>query len=323
MQVLITHGSVARTRVLHFRRWQLAAAALGLAAGMLLIAGAGYHFLFLQAARERWPVVSQMVRWVVSEDIARQERFMRENLDAMAQKVGEMQARLISLQMAGERVAGMAGVQPEELLPPAPAASAGAGGPYRPAAGEPSLDGLAVALDELEDLATLNADLFTLAETRLFERRLQSLMVPSSRPLDGPVGSGFGFRSDPFNGRRALHTGLDFPAPLGSPIHAAAGGVVVSTATHPDYGQMLVIDHGNGLTTRYAHASRIRVAPGDLVRREQHVADVGSTGRSTGPHLHFEVLVEGVPQNPAKFLLGRVPGAGAAARQMAAGRVIN
>jgi murein DD-endopeptidase MepM/ murein hydrolase activator NlpD len=97
---------------------------------------------------------------------------------------------------------------------------------------------------------------------------------------------------------------LDFPAAIGTPIVAAAGGVVLTAQAHPQYGQMVEVDHRNGLVTRYAHTSRMLVKPGDLVKRGQTIAEVGSTGRSTGPHLHFEVLVEGVQQNPAKFLAG-------------------
>jgi murein DD-endopeptidase MepM/ murein hydrolase activator NlpD len=119
------------------------------------------------------------------------------------------------------------------------------------------------------------------------------------------VGSGFGFRTDPITGRGALHMGLDFPADTGTPIMAAAGGVVINAETHAAYGQTVDIDHGNGLVTRYAHASKLLVKRGDLVKRGQTVANVGNTGRSTGPHLHFEVLVDGVPQNPARFLAGR------------------
>ena len=124
-----------------------------------------------------------------------------------------------------------------------------------------------------------------------------------SKPVvTGHLGSAFGWRIDPFTGRSALHTGLDFQAEPGSSILAAAGGVVVTQETHPAYGQMVEIDHGNDLITRYAHASRVWVKKGDLVKRGQKVADVGTTGRSTGPHLHFEVLVQGVPQDPQKFL---------------------
>ncbi|MBI3156763.1 MAG: M23 family metallopeptidase [Burkholderiales bacterium] len=218
---------------------------------------------------------------------------------------------------AGSRAAGAARAAAGPVAP-APGAQ---GGPFRsmapavaPAA---TLGGLDQALVRLDERAALSADIFTYVESRLLQGRLQSLLVPSIAPVETSVGSGFGFRIDPFNGRQALHAGLDYPAPEGAPVAAAAGGVVASTDTHPEYGLLLVIDHGNGLATRYAHTSRILVAPGDIVRREQVVAEVGNTGRSTGPHLHFEVLVDGVPQNPARFL------ARGAAPRAAQARVIN
>ena len=116
------------------------------------------------------------------------------------------------------------------------------------------------------------------------------------------LGSSFGWRIDPVNGHSALHTGLDFPASNGTPILSAAGGVVVVQEYHSAYGNMVEIDHGNDLITRYAHASKVLVKKGDLVKRGQKIAEVGSTGRSTGSHLHFEVLVQGVFQDPQKFL---------------------
>jgi len=170
----------------------------------------------------------------------------------------------------------------------------------------------------LGDAAGEQSDVLTLTESRLLESRLKTLMIPSSRPIDVAVGSGFGFRADPFTGRGALHTGLDFPSPVGTEIHAAAGGVVRTAEMHPEYGLMLEIDHGNGLMTRYGHTSKILVKVGDLVKRGQVVADVGTTGRSTGPHLHFEVLVDGIPQDPQRFLAG--PGAHGSVVQTAAGQ---
>ena len=161
----------------------------------------------------------------------------------------------------------------------------------------------------MNTLGDRNADVLTLIESRLFEKRLEALMIPSSAPIEGPVGSGFGFRTDPFTHAPALHTGLDFAADVGTPINAAAGGMVLSAGPHPQYGLLVELDHGNGLVTRYAHTSKMLVRQGDLVKRGQPIAEVGTTGRSTGPHLHFEVLVEGVQQDPAKFLagLGKAP----------------
>ncbi len=163
---------------------------------------------------------------------------------------------------------------------------------------------LQTTLDDLEKLTGRHTDVMTVMESRLFDQHIRSKMIPTQQPLKGgQLGSSFGWRLDPFTGRSALHTGLDFQADHGEPILAAAGGVVVTQEYHPAYGNMVEIDHGNHLVTRYAHASRTWVKTGDLVRRGQKIAEVGTTGRSTGPHLHFEVMVQGIPQDPQKFLM--------------------
>ncbi len=320
MQILITHGSLARTRVLRFNRWQLGVALFGLIVVLMLLSGTIYNLVFLKAAREGWPVVSQLVRLVVRDEFAQRDRFMRENLDAMAQKVGEVQAKLIKLEAMGERVSSAVGVKPDEIKPIINvAARGGQGGPFVPfsANASVSLEQLQATISALDIEAEQRIDLFTLLESRLLESRLQALMVPNSRPVDGLVGSGFGFRADPFSGRAALHTGLDFPSEVGTPVHAAAGGVVLLTEYHPEYGKMVELDHGNGLVTRYAHNSKVLVKAGDLIKRGQVISEVGTSGRSTGAHLHFEVLVDGVPQDPAKFLAG---GGGAAVASGKTGR---
>jgi murein DD-endopeptidase MepM/ murein hydrolase activator NlpD len=302
MQILITHGRLARVRCLQLSVPQLVLAAAGLALALMLGSGAIYHFVFLKAVDEGWPLVSQVVRLVVRDEQLERDRFLRENLDAMAVKVGEMQAQVVRLQAVSERVARAAGLKPEELKA-LQAASAGAGGPYVPLDGR-TLDGVNAALDALLADSERSGDLYTLAESRLAEQRMATLLVPSIAPVDGPVGSGFGVRQDPLTGRAALHTGLDFPADIGTPIVAAAGGVVIAAERDAAYGLAVQVDHGNGLVTRYAHTSKSLVKAGDLVRRGQPIAEVGNSGRSTGPHLHFEVLLDGAPQNPARFLAG-------------------
>ena len=278
MQILITHSSLAHSRVLNFNPLQLVAGLAVLVALLMLLSGAIYHFVFLTAAREGWPVVSQLVKLVARDETAQRERFLRENLDAMAKKVGEMQAKLLKLEAMGDRVSGLAGVKPEEfrplLRPAATGASAavptrapraspgGQGGPFVPGLGvfeREALDGLNNHVGSLDERTDQTTDLFTLIESRLLEGRLAQLMVPSTTPVNGPVGSGFGFRNDPFSGRPALHTGLDFPADIGTPVQSAAGGVVVSVEPHPAYGNVVEIDHGNGLLTRYAHLSKLLV----------------------------------------------------------------
>lgn len=303
MQIMITHGGMSRTRVVHVSATKVVLSLFALVVATLALSGAVYHYFFLKAAREGWPVVSQLVKLVVHDESAQRDKVMRENLDAMAQKVGDMQARMIKIEAMGDRVSGMAGLKPEDLSGLTRPKGGGSGGPFVPMS-HPALAELNGALEALAQAAGEQSDLLTLTESRLLESRLKTLMIPSSRPIDVPVGSGFGFRADPFTGRGALHTGLDFPSPVGTEIHAAAGGVVRVAEMHPEYGLMLEIDHGNGLITRYGHTSKILVKPGDLVKRGQVVADVGTTGRSTGPHLHFEVLVDGIPQDPQRFLAG-------------------
>ena len=314
MQVIITHGGTSRTRVLQLSRRRIGAALLALVAALMLASGAIYHFIFLKAAREGWPIVSALVKLVVRDEIAQRDRFMRDNLDAMAQRVGEMQAKLIRLEAVGERVSGMAGVKVNDFKPLSQTAAGGRGGPFVPfapfvpfvSAEQPSLDELSSWMTRLDETTEQHMDLFTLVESRFLESRLKALMIPNSRPVDGPVGSGFGFRLDPISGRAALHSGLDFPGEVGTSIQAAAGGLVVSSEWHAAYGHVIEIDHGNGLVTRYAHCSKVLVEAGALVKRGQRIAEVGNSGRSTGPHLHFEVLLDGAPQDPARFLEGGV-----------------
>ncbi|MEY4752957.1 MAG: hypothetical protein RJA44_632 [Pseudomonadota bacterium] len=332
MDILITHGRMARTHSFHLETWQSVSMLMVLGLLLLALSGPLYRNVVQKVLPDSWleDSVSSLGGEGLRGDAAQRDRFMRENLDAMARKVGEMQARLVRLEAIGSRVSSLAGIKPEELramdaaLPasattrPAPAASAasapnrgaqaeavgGAGGPFIPA-DSPSMQQLTDLVSQMETEADHRSDVFMLVESRLLEHRLASLVVPSIAPVDGPVGSGFGFRIDPINGRAALHTGLDFPAHVGTTINSAAGGVVRGIENDPAYGLLLEIDHGNGLTTRYAHNSKVLVKPGDLVRRGQPVALVGNTGRSTGAHLHFEVLLDGVPQNPQRFLAAR------------------
>jgi murein DD-endopeptidase MepM/ murein hydrolase activator NlpD len=309
MQFIITDSWLARSRAIHLSGSKLVIALCTLSLLLMLMAAGMYHWVFLKGARERWPVVGTLVRFVVQDEFEQRDRFMRENLDAMARRLGEMQARMAQLEALGERVSGLAGVNPNDLkIAPARGGALVEGKPL-------TLEELQATLNDLEQLTGERTDLLTVMESRLFDQRVKRMMVPTQHPLNnGAAGSNFGWRIDPFTGRSALHTGLDFQADTGTPILAAAGGVVVAAETHFAYGNMVEVDHGNDLITRYAHASKLLVKKGDLVKRGQQVALVGSTGRSTGPHLHFEVLVQGVPQDPQKFL---VAGRNAPAQQVA------
>jgi murein DD-endopeptidase MepM/ murein hydrolase activator NlpD len=297
LHLIITDAWMAKSRAIHLNGTKLVLAGLTLSLGLMVVAAGLYHWVFLKGAREGWPVIGTLVKLVVKDEFEQRDRFMRENLDAMARKLGEMQAKLVQLESLGERVSGLAGVNPSEIKAP-------------PGRGGILVEGRSLTMQELQgtladldNLADQRTDLFTVVESRLFDLKIRKMMVPTQQPLvGGNLGSSFGWRIDPFTGRSALHTGLDFQADPGTSILAAAGGVVVTQEFHPAYGNMVEIDHGNDLITRYAHASKVLVKKGDLIKRGQKIAEVGTTGRSTGPHLHFEVLVQGVPQDPQKFL---------------------
>jgi murein DD-endopeptidase MepM/ murein hydrolase activator NlpD len=297
MQLIITDAWLAKSRAIHLSGTKLLLA-LVISSFVLVLASASlYHWVFLKGAREGWPIIGSLVKLVVKDEVAQQDRYMRENIEVMAKRLGEMQAKMIQLESLGERVSGLAGVNPADIkLKP------GQGGQLVTGR-DLSMDELKATLAELDQLANQRTDLMTLIESRLFEQKIRKMMVPTEAPVRGAnLGSVFGWRIDPITGRSALHTGLDFPAEPGTEISAAAGGVVVTQEYHSQYGNMVEVDHGNDLITRYAHASKVYVKKGDLIKRGQKIAEVGTTGRSTGPHLHFEVLVQGVPQDPQKFL---------------------
>lgn len=166
-----------------------------------------------------------------------------------------------------------------------------------------TLNEFAWQLDALSKHMENRSDYMGVLENRLFDAKVKKKLMPTVKPVDvNWNASSFGWRIDPITGQNALHEGVDFLVDTGTPIHAAADGLVVVAEFHPQYGYMVDIDHGNDFATRYAHASKLLVKAGDLVQRGGVIAESGSTGRSTGPHVHFEVRHKGVAQNPNRFL---------------------
>jgi murein DD-endopeptidase MepM/ murein hydrolase activator NlpD len=225
---------------------------------------------------------------------------LRQNIDALAKRLGAMQARMIQLDTLSERLAKLAGL------------------PYKPAVDVPAQGGALVdprslslkeftsALDDLSQVSDDRLALLSVLEDSLLQKQWATSLTPGRRPVDMlPIGSRFGRRIDPITGQLASHTGLDFPGPIGTPVKATAGGVVVTADWHAGYGRMVEVDHGNQVITRYAHLSGFKVKQGDLVRPGQVLGLMGSSGRSTGPHLHFEVWVNGAVRNPETYLANR------------------
>ena len=245
----------------------------------------------------RLPVVEKLLVSMQQQEMKKVESYVSNNLQLMATRLGELQAKVSQLDSLDERVSGLAGRKIETQTAVRP----GQGGPFLPV--PMAADELQREIDRLALAVESKTDELTLVESSLLEKRVSERLMPTVLPVKEAVfGSPFGLRSDPIAGLRSMHEGLDFSAETGTPVVVAADGVVLSTNFHSEYGKVIDVDHGDGLTSRYAHLSTVDVKPGMLVKRGEKIGAVGTSGRSTGPHLHFEVRMLGVAQNPARFL---------------------
>ena len=223
------------------------------------------------------------------------------NHDALAARLGQLSAHIIRLDALGQRLVGMAGLEDGEFNFGAEPAL---GGPeaIEHAASLQSGE-ITVLLDDLDHQIQDRSRQLDILEALMFNRRLSEAASIEGRPIRGGwMSSGFGYRTDPFTGKRSFHRGLDFVSPKGSDVLAVAAGVVTFSGKLANYGYMVEIDHGNGLVTRYGHNNENLVAVGDAVQKGEVIALVGSTGRSTAPHVHLEVYDNGRPVNPRQYL---------------------
>ena len=234
------------------------------------------------------------------------------HLDAYAKQIGELQARIMRLDAQNQRLAKLAGVKStaepiNERTPvnePAISAPLGQGGPL--VKDSPlSEEDLKATIEQMSADLDFRDEYQGKIEAKLLQKSVLREMLPNSSPVAAAYSSSsYGWRIDPLNGHRAFHEGLDFPASVGMPVYAAADGIVTTAVQTPDYGNLLKIDHGSGLETRYAHNSKLLVKSGDRVMKGQKIALIGSTGRSTGPHLHYEIRLNGNPLDPREYLRG-------------------
>ncbi|MDB5775894.1 MAG: peptidase [Herbaspirillum sp.] len=305
MQIILLHPRLSRVRSLTLNSRHVVLALLLLMVAVLAAAALVAYLFLRHAADSPSPMLHDVVESLMRQDDDRKEKYLKENLAVMAIKLGQMQAQLMRLDALGERVQSLSGVRPEEFnFKEPPGGQGGAIGSS--AATIPhalNMSQLQQSLDAFDVDIGRRADYMNVVETALMSDKIKAKLLPTNQPVNVRYNSSsFGWRLDPFTGGNAFHEGLDFPAPIGTPIYAAAAGVVVAAEFHYQYGNMLDIDHGNDIMTRYAHASKLYAKVGDIVKRGQHIADIGTTGRSTGPHLHFEVRIKGAAQDPRKFL---------------------
>ena len=294
MQIILVsrHLKAARTITIMPRHLL---AVLAVAAALVFSTSALFSWLSVHL---RLPMVENLLVSLYGQESRKTQDYVSNNLNLMAGRLGELQAKVLQLDQLGERLSLLAG---QRELVKTPQERPGQGGPFLPVAmtaGE-----LQAEIERLSLEVDRRADELAQLELRLLEKRVRDRLLPTTVPVkDAFLGSPFGHRADPVAGLRAMHEGIDFNAVPGTPVVAAAEGVVLSAVYHPEFGNVIDLDHGDGLVTRYAHLSRMDAQAGVLVRRGERIGAVGSTGRSTGPHLHFEVRMLGVAQNPAHFL---------------------
>ena len=305
MNIILVSEKLPKARTITLGWLHLAGAAVLMLTLVLTLAGALNYGILRFAAELNIPYVKDMLVSIHQRQQEKNQSYLQDNLNAMAVRLGQMQAQLLRLDTLGERLAKLAGFKPQDLMfNEAP----GRGGAISSVPSQNlslgdftrQVDLLTRQLEDRGDKLGLLESMFTLESAR-------KKLTPTKLPVEGGwYSSNYGWRIDPFTGQRAFHEGIDFMAEDGTPIYAAAAGVVVYSEFHPQYGNMIEIDHGNDLISRYAHASKRLVKVGDVVLRGSRIADVGKTGRATGSHLHFEVRQRGVARNPAQFL--QLPG---------------
>ena len=275
------------------------ATALALAAFLAgSISGSSHAQRMTAADLNQWSEELEQQRGEIVQARAAAEQ----QIAVLAARIGQLQARVIRLDALGKRLTEVADLDRGEFDFESPPAI---GGPEESVTGGdiPAVPTVDELLDSLS--ATLDDRSRQLAahETLILSRELASQIVPGGRPVEsGYISSFFGKRPDPFTGETAFHAGIDFAAAPGTRVLAAADGVVSFAGRDNGYGKLVEITHGNGYVTRYAHNSSLLVEPGQTVRRGDPLALMGSTGRSTGTHLHFEVLRDGRPVNPMSFV---------------------
>jgi hypothetical protein len=226
---------------------------------------------------------------------------LQERVDAMAMRLGQMNAHVIRLDALGKRLTEMADIDHREFdfdnAPPS-------GGPEGDTHGiGAQIPDLTAMLNSLESKVELRDAQLAALESVILARELSDKILPDGRPVRaGFISSYFGQRQDPFTGHQAFHKGLDFASKAGSDVVAVAAGIVTFAGQRAGYGSLVEVSHGNGYVTRYGHNEKTLVQVGQTVNRGETLALMGSTGRSTGPHVHFEVLRNGRQVNPLSFI---------------------
>jgi murein DD-endopeptidase MepM/ murein hydrolase activator NlpD len=303
MNVIFVGRKSGRVRQLDLRHPLIVGGALVL---VLVIVGGAFSIGMGLGSRNRTSnAIDQLGGW--SAELVRERgqiddvrRVLQEKVNALAMRVGQMNANVIRLDALGQRLTRMAKIDDGEFDFADPPALGGAD----TSDGQPAqIPDLTAMIDDLQTQLSSREQQLGVLENLILTRELNKQVYPEGRPVqDGFISSYFGRRTDPFSGYIAVHKGLDFAGPAGSAVSSVAAGLVTFAGERSGFGQMVEINHGNGLATRYCHNEKLLVKQGDMVSKGQEVALMGSTGHSTGPHLHFEVLKDGAQVDPLRFI---------------------
>ncbi|PIV82174.1 hypothetical protein COW53_00285 [bacterium CG17_big_fil_post_rev_8_21_14_2_50_64_8] len=287
----------APSRAFRVSRWAVLGVLGGLSVFFLLVVMTGFG---LSSGAYWWPG---------GGPLARQNLALERTLVTMESRVGDLRGQIDAVRTLQDRMASALDLPPleDETF----AAGVGGRGP------QPLLGTMGGNLEELPGGTGGDLDLM-LRQVRIQRQGYQAMLdtlavrqtvrdhIPSIGPTDiGWISSRFGFREDPFTGRQAFHKGLDFVVPVGTPVHVTADGIVTAVQQQRGYGRVVKVDHGNGLMTVYAHLDKAMVRKGDRVQRWEVIAKSGNTGRSSAPHIHYEVRQDSRPLNPAVYVLDR------------------
>lgn len=301
MNIILVSNSMAKPKTLPV--WFLVV----LVGFLLAITAAVTAVIFKPNKTASQPVVAVMT----PEQLEKSINSSQMHLDAYAKQIGELQARIVRLDEQNKRLVKLAGgkikgtkkqTDVAELEPLGEMPGVSLGGPLINPRPMTEAD-LQSAISKLMDAVENRDEYMGSVEADVLHSSVLKDMLPNSKPINAAYkSSSFGWRVDPFRGHRAFHEGLDFTARKGTPILAAADGIVTKAGRASAYGNLVKLDHGAGLETRYAHASKLLVESGERVLKGQVIALVGSTGRSTGPHLHYEIRLNGHALDPRKYL---------------------
>jgi murein DD-endopeptidase MepM/ murein hydrolase activator NlpD len=268
----------------------------------LVVTGSVYVGYTLNPGQDNQALIDEWQTDVHHQQV--QLEYIREeadaDIDALSSRIGLLQAHVMRLDALGRKLVKMARIDKSEFdFENTPAL----GGPETDSDKVVELDELSLAIDKLSLQLEDREDKLVVMENLVLNENLKKEVEPSGRPIiKGWLSSYFGMRTHPLSGRREMHKGIDFAGKMGGPVIAVAKGVVTYAGKRYNYGNLVEIAHGNGYTTRYAHNSKILVSVGDTVEKGFQIAEIGSSGRSTGPHVHFEVLQNGREINPVRFI---------------------